>query len=121
MNLSQGDSLVYSSRSSMVRSINNHKRRHLHFCGKELVVMSFSTVNSHGKRYVVCGRMPKCNLFEWIDDEEERKSGLTKPMRKRIRCFCEQTLTLRTSEPSRLQQLQHWLLPLSKLCFLNSC
>ncbi|MED6122299.1 hypothetical protein PIB30_038593 [Stylosanthes scabra] len=62
----------------MARSIDNHKRRHLCFYGEKLVVMSSSSVSSHGRRYVAYGRMPKCSFFEWIDDEEKWKNGLTK-------------------------------------------
>ncbi|MED6210334.1 hypothetical protein PIB30_063169 [Stylosanthes scabra] len=76
MDLSQGDSLVLSSGSSMARSINNHKRRHLCFCGEELVVMSSSSGSSHGRRYVASGRKPKCSFFEWIDEDEKVELSL---------------------------------------------
>ncbi|MED6124636.1 DNA topoisomerase 3-alpha [Stylosanthes scabra] len=101
MDLTQSASFLLSSGSSMPRSINNHKKRHLCFCGEELVVLSSSALSSQGRRYVACGRRPKCSFFEWIDDEEEWKSGLGKQRERRVRCFCGEVLTLRTSGITR--------------------
>ncbi|MED6113558.1 hypothetical protein PIB30_071968, partial [Stylosanthes scabra] len=41
------------------------------------------------------------NFFEWINDDEELKNGLTKPRGGRVRCFCGEPLTLRTSRMAR--------------------
>ncbi|MED6123232.1 hypothetical protein PIB30_047265 [Stylosanthes scabra] len=80
----------------MPQSINNHKKRHLCFFGEELVVLSSSLLSRQGRRYVACGRRPKCSFFEWIDNDEEWKSGLGKQRERMIRCFCGKVLTLRT-------------------------
>ncbi|MED6134405.1 hypothetical protein PIB30_036742 [Stylosanthes scabra] len=101
MDLSQCDSLVLTSGSSIARNIDNHKRRHLCFCGEELIAMSSSSVSSHDRRYVACGRMPKCSFFEWIDDKEEWKNGLAKLRGSRVRCFCGEVLTVKTSGTTR--------------------
>ncbi|KAL4299956.1 hypothetical protein AHAS_Ahas17G0152700 [Arachis hypogaea] len=77
------------------------KKRHLYFCGEAVAVMSSSAVASHGRRYVGCGRMPKCKFFEWIDDEEDEKSGWLKQKERRVRCFCGDTLILRSSNTSK--------------------
>ncbi|XP_020961029.1 uncharacterized protein LOC110263658 [Arachis ipaensis] len=77
------------------------KKRHLCFCGEAVAVMSSSAVASHGRRYVGCGRMPKCKFFEWIDDEEDEKSGWLKQKERRVRCFCGDTLILRSSSTSK--------------------
>ncbi|MED6139799.1 hypothetical protein PIB30_087358, partial [Stylosanthes scabra] len=69
MDPSQDESLLLSSVSSLPRNVNNIKRRHLCFCGEEVVVISSSTGADHGRRYVAYGRMPKCTFFEWIDED----------------------------------------------------
>ncbi|MED6225571.1 hypothetical protein PIB30_094872, partial [Stylosanthes scabra] len=71
------------------------------FCGEELVVLSSSAASSHGRRYVACGRMPKCRFFEWIDDDEAWKNRVAKPRGGRVRCFCGEPLTLRTFGTAR--------------------
>ncbi|KAL4394372.1 hypothetical protein AHAS_Ahas02G0145400 [Arachis hypogaea] len=63
--------------------------------------MSSSTVASHGRRYVGCGRMSKCKFFEWIDDEEDEKSGWLKQKERRVRYFCGDILILRSSSTSK--------------------
>ncbi|KAL4392147.1 hypothetical protein AHAS_Ahas03G0316000 [Arachis hypogaea] len=77
------------------------KKRHLCFCGEAVAAMSSWAVASHGRRYVGCGRMPKCKFFEWIDDEEDEKSGWLKQKERRVRCFCGDTLILRSSSTSK--------------------
>ncbi|MED6169030.1 hypothetical protein PIB30_017395 [Stylosanthes scabra] len=96
----QGESLVLSSDSSLPRSVNNIKRRYLCFCGEEVVVMASSTGIEHGRRYIGCGRMPKCT-FEWIDEDEGLKGQCVSSIQRRVRCFCGDSLTLRTSGTSR--------------------
>ncbi|MED6133761.1 hypothetical protein PIB30_031077 [Stylosanthes scabra] len=49
-----------------------------------------------GRRYVACGKVPKCGFFEWIDDEEDGKSGC-KSKEKRVQCFCGDALILQMS------------------------
>ncbi|MED6114176.1 hypothetical protein PIB30_077730 [Stylosanthes scabra] len=100
MDPNQGESLL-SSGSSLPRNVNNINRRHLCFCGEEVVIISSSTMADHGRRYVACGRMSKCTLFEWIDEDEGLKGGWAMSNQRRVRCFCGESLTLRTSGTTR--------------------
>ncbi|MED6145288.1 hypothetical protein PIB30_023686 [Stylosanthes scabra] len=102
MNPSQGmSSILVSSGSSSPRTQDLSKRRHLCFCGEAVIVLASTVMSSHGKRYVACGRKPKCNFFEWIDDNEDSKSGWASSKERRVRCFCGDSLILRTSRTIR--------------------
>ncbi|MED6180941.1 hypothetical protein PIB30_014723 [Stylosanthes scabra] len=60
--------------------------------------------STHGRiprRYVACGRMPKCTFFEWIDEDEGLKGECASSIQRRVRCFCGDSLTLRTFGTAR--------------------
>ncbi|KAL4320840.1 hypothetical protein AHAS_Ahas14G0050700 [Arachis hypogaea] len=89
------DSTQRSSRISSSRTLN--KKRHLCYCGEAVVVLSSSEVASHGRRYVACGRVPRCSFFEWIDNEDDMKGEWLKQKERRSRCFCGDSLILKSS------------------------
>ncbi|XP_072090658.1 uncharacterized protein [Arachis hypogaea] len=62
---------------------------------KTLVVLSSFEVASHGRRYVTCGRVPRCSFFEWIDNEDDMKGEWLKE--RRSCCFCGDSLILKSS------------------------
>ncbi|MED6194262.1 hypothetical protein PIB30_026774 [Stylosanthes scabra] len=65
------------------------------YCGAAVTVLAAPTI-SGTRRYVACGKVPKCDFFEWIDDEEV--NSRTKLKEKRVQCFCGDVLVLRMSE-----------------------
>ncbi|MED6162857.1 hypothetical protein PIB30_074382 [Stylosanthes scabra] len=75
-------------------SSNQRKwRRQRCYCGAAMMVLATPNAES---RYVACGQVPKCGFFEWIDEEEDMKSGC-KAKEKRIQCFCGDALILQMS------------------------
>ncbi|MED6136903.1 hypothetical protein PIB30_060066 [Stylosanthes scabra] len=64
------------------------------YCGASVTVLAAPTI-SGTRRYVACGKVPKCDFFEWIDDEEV--NSRTKLKEKRVQCFCRDALVLRMS------------------------
>ncbi|MED6193510.1 hypothetical protein PIB30_020122 [Stylosanthes scabra] len=71
-------------------------RRHRCYCGALVMVYAASNAASTGRRYVACGKVPKCGFFQWINDEEDGKSGC-KSKEKMVQCFCGDALILQMS------------------------
>ncbi|QHO33528.1 uncharacterized protein DS421_9g259020 [Arachis hypogaea] len=100
---SQGTSFILSSGSCVSRRSYSKERRHLRFCGEVVTVHHSSAVSNHDRRYVTCEKIPKCNFFEWIDDfdwievDDGAKKGWPKEKKRRVHCFCGDTLSLQIS------------------------
>ncbi|MED6154014.1 hypothetical protein PIB30_107904, partial [Stylosanthes scabra] len=69
------------------------RKRHCCFCRAAVVVLASSMAPSLGRRYVACGKVSKCDFFEWIDKEEDVKNE-SKAKEKRIQCFYDEALMI---------------------------